>query len=48
MIRRSGSSATPPSAWSAGSSTDLAASRRALPIITAHALFDLYALLRLW
>ena len=25
-----------------------AASRRALPIITAHALFDLYALLRLW
>jgi membrane protease YdiL (CAAX protease family) len=25
-----------------------AASRRALPVITAHALFDLYALLRLW
>ncbi len=32
----------------ARSSTDLAASRRALPIVTAHALFDLYALLRLW
>jgi membrane protease YdiL (CAAX protease family) len=25
-----------------------AASRRALPIVTAHSLFDLYALLRLW